>query len=95
MKILVKFSNCGYDDYELSGYKIYDKTEWDQLKIDFSKGHESEWWWGTNQSLEVESDWLTSYEEVEISEEEIKFLSDQFGDTYGNFCNLKDLIKVS
>ena len=94
-KVLVKFSRDWADEFDVEGFAIFTKKEWEDAveKFESEKYHVS-YFFGTNEGWEdeIDSDWLDNYNVTEITDEEYTIIENLFGVEYGVFPNLLDLI---
>lgn len=83
--ILVKYSADYADEFDCEGFGIFEKTEWEEIKKETEKSFEEdgskERCFGTNEYLQFEDydDWLRSFKEYDISEEEAETFKRLFG----------------
>ena len=100
-KVLVKFYVNWADEFDISGFKIYDKDHWELIKSEFTRNNcFNGWHFGSNEGFEAEDytaeQWLSFYTERWLSEEEeekLNILFDEFDLEdygYGQFSDLRD-----
>lgn len=98
-KVLIQFVADWADEFNVYGFAIMDKNEWDEHVSAFKeKSVVNGFWFGTNEgweSEEIDSDkesWLRNYKAKEINDNELSVIKTFFGDSYGNFPYLLDLV---
>jgi len=87
-KILVEFSTNWADEMDLSGFKVYDKAEWEKLVTKVSSHKTSfEVYFGTNESNEYENGkaLLEEYTITHISDADAEVIERLLGGEYGMF----------
>lgn len=95
MKVLVKFRADWADEFNVIGFKIYEKSEWEKIKIEFAATNkEFCWYFGTNEGFDdIDKDFIKNYTAKEITDFEYTTIKDCFGDKFGIFCDLKELME--
>jgi hypothetical protein len=74
-KVLVIFDK---NETDLSGYHIYDKSEWENICTTFLNNHK-------NISSNILQEWLERYAIKEITDEEAKIITRIIGNKHGFF----------
>lgn len=87
-KVLVEFSTNWADEIDLSGFKIYDKLEWEELVAKVSL-HKSSFqvYFGTNESNEYENGeaLLEEYTISHLNDSDAEVIMRLLGGEYGMF----------
>lgn len=103
-KVLVKFEKDWADEFDVRGFAVYDKEEWEKDLAEFKECTEfGGAWFGTNEGWEGseilgnKEDWVRSWEVTEISDDEAAVLGKFFGYPYvgpcfGTFKGPKELV---
>lgn len=94
-KVLVKFESNYADEFDVKGFRMFSKKEWNNIvkEIKESKAFPMNWSFGSNEEIEYETpnELLKKFEVVVISSDEVKILKKLFGDDYGFFPDFADL----
>jgi hypothetical protein len=97
--ILVNFDSDWSDEFNVDGFKIYDKDAWEELKKRFLKLENFSWYFGTNEGFDEETpkQFLENYDEKDITNEEeaviLKFFPHAKTYGWGNFPELEEILE--
>lgn len=94
MKLLVKFEKNYADEFDVYGFKIFDKEEWDILFEEIKNSDKKTSYncsFGTNEGWEDEpiSDFVHDFETKELEDKEAFRCIEIFGVEYGWFPDLR------
>lgn len=101
MKILVKFNSDWADEFDVSGFKVYEPQEWrDEVRNFKATKGLCQWNFGSNEGFEIDDreEWLAKYETARITNLEASALQMMFGTHWSGsiqFGNFPELSQVS
>jgi|JI10StandDraft_1071094.scaffolds.fasta_scaffold66129_7 hypothetical protein len=90
-KIFVEFDNNYADEFDVNGFRIMDRKNWEKhlekAKKTFEEEETQEVYFGTNEQIIFEGfdDYERSFTVKDITDEEAKVLSKFLGNQYGTF----------
>jgi len=97
-KILVTFNADWADEFDVDGFYIYEKDEWkkdvEAFKLACKHGNiKDSYYFGTNEGWEdFGEEWLDNYSSEELTNEQVKTLSELFNHGFGIFPHLNNLL---
>lgn len=101
MPLLVKYSEDYADEFQVSGFQVFDETDWNKhvAEVRLCAHWPQSRYFGTNEGMEWSSaqDYLNNFTEVQITDEEADFLARTFvnyGDT-GHFLMIDEFSEPS
>jgi hypothetical protein len=90
MKVLVRYHQCWADEFDVDGFRIMEADEWNALIAQFEEI--PNWNFGSNEGFEGGETQLRHFDVVNISDAEAEILIKFFGEEYGIFPYLEDLL---
>jgi len=97
-KLLVKFSTNWSDEFDVDGFALYSKEEWNNIVKKFKEAEEYQGcYFGTNKGWskeEINPDWLNNYSSIEITDSEFTIIKKIFGEGYGIFISPLNVIEL-
>ena len=86
-KVLVTFLADWGDEFDVSGFCVYEKEIWERNCARFKAAKRyTSFYFGSNEGFEdIDEDWLDNYEVQDITEQEYEVISKLFGGGYGDF----------
>lgn len=89
-KILVKFNDNYADEFDVDGFMVISKNQFDKdvelVKKWFADYGDAEFYFGTNEALSYDDfdDWFNSFSVTEITDDEAQVLTKLFGNSWSN-----------